>query len=110
VRRYFVTLAPPLLHPVLARSTAGARLFNLTITNVPGPTRPLYAFGARLEEVLPVVPLAAHHAVGVALVSYDGKVFFGLSGDARALPYVDLLRSLVASGGVRAGRLAASRG
>ena len=70
-------LTPPLLHSVLARSTAGARLFNLTITNVPGPTRPLYAFGARLKEVIPLVPLAADHAVGIAVVSYNGKVFSG---------------------------------
>ena len=86
-------LTPPLLHSVLARATAGARLFNLTITNVPGPTRPLYAFGAKLEEVLPLVPLAADHAVGIAVVSYDGMVFFGLSGDARALPDMDVLRA-----------------
>lgn len=85
-------LAPPLLHSVLARSTAGARLFNLTITNVPGPTRPLYAFGARMEEVLPLVPLAADHAVGIAVVSYNGRVFFGLSGDSRAAPDLDVLR------------------
>jgi WS/DGAT/MGAT family acyltransferase len=87
------TLAPPLLHSVLARSTAGARLFNLTITNVPGPTRPLYAFGAKLEEVLPLVPLAADHAVGIAVVSYNGTVFFGLSGDARALSDLDVLHA-----------------
>ena len=85
-------LAPPLLHSVLARSTAGARLFNLTITNVPGPTQPLYAFGAKLEDVMPLVPLAADHAVGIAVVSYNGKVFFGLSGDERALPDLDVLR------------------
>ena len=86
-------LAPPLLHSVLARVHAGARLFNLTVTNVPGPTRPLYAFGARLEEVLPLVPLAADHAVGIAVVSYDGQVFFGLSGDDRAIPDLDVLRA-----------------
>ena len=86
-------LAPPLLHAVLARATAGARLFNLTITNVPGPTRPLYAFGAKLEEVLPLVPLAADHTVGIAVVSYDGRVFFGLSGDSRALHDLDVLRT-----------------
>jgi len=85
-------LAPPLLHSVLARSTAGARLFNLTITNVPGPTQPLYAFGAKLEDVMPLVPLAADHAVGIAVVSYNGRVFFGLSGDERALPDLDVLR------------------
>ena len=86
-------LAPPILHSVLARASVGARLFNVTITNVPGPTRPLYAFGAKLEEVLPLVPLAADHALGIAVVSYDGDVFFGLSGDARALPDMDVLRT-----------------
>jgi WS/DGAT/MGAT family acyltransferase len=86
-------LAPPLLHSVLARSATGRRLFNLTVTNVPGPRRPLYAFGARLEEILPLVPLAADHAVGIAVVSYRNKVFFGLSGDARATPDLDLLRA-----------------
>jgi hypothetical protein len=85
-------LAPPLLHSVLARSTSGRRLFNLTVTNVPGPRTPLYAFGARLEEVLPLVPLAADHALGIAVVSYCGRLFFGLSGDARAAPDLDVLR------------------
>jgi len=85
-------LAPPLLHSVLARSSTGSRLFNLTVTNVPGPRRPLYAFGARLEEVLPLVPLAADHAVGIAVVSYCGRVYFGLSGDERAAPDLAALR------------------
>ncbi|HET8820649.1 MAG TPA: wax ester/triacylglycerol synthase family O-acyltransferase [Thermoleophilaceae bacterium] len=84
-------LAPPLLHSVLARSTTAARLFNLTVTNVPGPPKPLYAFGSKLEEVLPLVPLAADHAVGVAVVSYNGHMFFGLSGDERAVPDLDVL-------------------
>jgi WS/DGAT/MGAT family acyltransferase len=99
-------LAPPLLHSVLARSTAGARLFNLTITNVPGPTRPLYAFGARLEEVLPLVPLAADHTVGIAVVSYNGKIFFGLSGDRRALPDLDVLRTGIEDSIAELGRAA----
>jgi WS/DGAT/MGAT family acyltransferase len=85
-------LAPPLLHSVLARASSGARLFNLTVTNVPGPPRPLYAFGAKMEEVLPLVPLAADHAIGIAVVSYSGTMFFGLSGDARAAADLEVLR------------------
>ena len=77
-----VGLAPPVLHSILARATFATRLFNLTVTNVPGPQLPLYAFGARMEEVWPLVPLAADHSIGIAIVSYDGKVFFGLNGDA----------------------------
>jgi WS/DGAT/MGAT family acyltransferase len=103
-------LAPPLLHSVLARATAGARLFNLTITNVPGPTRPLYAFGARLEEIMPLVPLAADHAVGIAVVSYDGKVCFGLSGDARALPDLHTLRAGIEDSITELRRIARSAG
>jgi diacylglycerol O-acyltransferase len=85
-------LAPPILHALLARPAVGTRLFNLTITNVPGPRRPLYAFGARMEEVLPLVPLAACHAVGIAVVSYTGHVFFGLGADERAVPDLHVLR------------------
>jgi WS/DGAT/MGAT family acyltransferase len=84
-------LAPPILHAVFARSAFATRLFNLTVTNVPGPQAPLFAFGARMQEVLPLVPLAASHAVGVAAVSYDGQVFFGLNGDERAMPDLDVL-------------------
>jgi WS/DGAT/MGAT family acyltransferase len=85
-------MAPPFLHSVLARSSTGRRLFNLTVTNVPGPRRPLYAFGAKLEEVLPLVPLAADHAVGIAVISYCGRMFFGLSGDADAARDLGVLR------------------
>ena len=52
-------LAPPVLHAALARSSYATRLFNVTITNVPGPQRPLFAFGGRMREVLPFVPLVA---------------------------------------------------
>jgi diacylglycerol O-acyltransferase / wax synthase len=83
-------LVPPVLHSVFARSVFATRLFNLTVTNVPGPQLPLFAFGARLEEVVPFVPLAANHALGVAVVSYDGGVFFGLAGDERAMPDLDV--------------------
>jgi WS/DGAT/MGAT family acyltransferase len=75
-------LAPPILHSIFARSAFATRLFNLTVTNVPGPQVPLYAFGARMVEVWPLVPLAADHSLGIAVVSYDGSVFFGLNGDA----------------------------
>ena len=63
----------------------GTRLFNITVTNVPGPQVPLYAFGARMEEVSRWSRSRRDHAVGVAVVSYDGRVFFGLNGDERAI-------------------------
>ncbi len=79
-------LAPPVVHALLARSLYATRLFNVTITNVPGPQVPLYAFGARLRDVQPVVPLAADHTLGIAVFSYDGRVTFGVIADAESTP------------------------
>lgn len=85
-------LVPPVvLHAALARAGFATRLFNVTITNVPGPRRPLYAFGARLREVHPVVPLAAEHAVGIAAFSYDGLLTFGINSDAQSTPDLAVL-------------------
>ena len=84
-------LAPPVLHATLARSLYATRLFNVTITNVPGPQIPLYAFGAQLREVHPVVPLAAAHAVGIAIFSYNGLVTFGVIADSESTPDIDVL-------------------
>jgi len=80
-------LGPPLAGNLLARSMfGGSRMFNLTITNVPGPQQRFYAFGAPLVEVLPLVPLFAGHTVGIAVVSYAGQLVFGLNADRVAVP------------------------
>jgi diacylglycerol O-acyltransferase / wax synthase len=84
-------LAPPVLHSFLARSLYATRLFNVTITNVPGPQQPLYAFGSRMRAAWPLVPLAAEHAVGIAVFSYDGRVFFGLNADRDSVPDLDVV-------------------
>lgn len=91
-------LAPPVLHATLARSMYATRLFNLTITNVPGPQFPLYAFGAKLREVHPVVPLAAEHSVGIAIFSYDGLVTFGVIADSDSTPDIDVLTDGIEEG------------
>ena len=85
------SLAPPVLHTVLAQSLFDARLFNLTITNVPGPQRPSTPRTRALVEVLPLVPLFARHAVGIAVVSYDGEVVFGLNADRDGVPDLEVL-------------------
>ena len=102
-------LAPPLLHATLARSLYATRLFNLTITNVPGAPDTLYAFGTPVREVHPLVPLAAQHAIGVAAVSYDGNVFFGVVVDPDRVPDLpvflsamgDSIEELLAAAGTR---------
>jgi WS/DGAT/MGAT family acyltransferase len=84
--------APPLIHGAVARISFTPRLFNLTITNVPGPQTTLYALGSPLRRVVPLVPIFAGHAVGVAVVSYDGKVTFGINADRVEVPDLDVLR------------------
>ncbi len=86
-------LAPPVIHATIAQALYATRLFNVTITNVPGPKQTLYAFGAPLREIHPLVPLAAEHAVGVAALSYDGNVFFGVVADRDTVPDLDVLLS-----------------
>jgi WS/DGAT/MGAT family acyltransferase len=90
-------LAPPVIHASIARALYATRLFNVTVTNVPGPQTTLYALGARLREIIPLVPLAAEHAVGVAIFSYDGTVVFGINAAADAVPDLDLLRDGIAA-------------
>ena len=85
--------ASPTLHSLGARlgSAVSRRLFNLIITNVPGPQQPLYVGNARMLSAYPVVPLARGQAVSFGLTSYDGGVYFGLNGDRDAMPDLDLL-------------------
>ncbi|MGN6686405.1 MAG: WS/DGAT/MGAT family O-acyltransferase [Actinomycetales bacterium] len=85
--------APPTLHSLGARVMLGLsrRMFNLVITNVPGPQQPLYADGARLLGSYPVMPLTTGQALAVGLTSYDGQVFVGLNADRDAMPDLELL-------------------
>ena len=85
-------MGPPLAGELLARSMfGGTRMFNLTITNVPGPGQRLYAFGAPLVDVLPLVPLFAGHTIGIAVVTYAGRMVFGLNADRLGAPDVGVL-------------------
>jgi WS/DGAT/MGAT family acyltransferase len=83
--------APPTILSQAARLQAVQRFFNLTVTNVPGPQFPLYLLGRRLCRVYPQVPLAENCALGIAIMSYDGRIDFGLLADYDALPDLDAL-------------------
>ena len=89
--------APPTLHALGARAASGMsrHFFNLVVTNVPGPQFPLYAAGAQMLEMFPVVPLARGQAVAIGLTSYDGGVYYGLNGDRDAMPDLDVLAGMV---------------
>jgi WS/DGAT/MGAT family acyltransferase len=82
---------PPLVHGSIAEMLYSTRLCNLTITNVPGPQIPLYALGSRLRRIVPLVPLFKDHAIGIAIVSYDGELVFGINADRAANPDLDVL-------------------
>jgi diacylglycerol O-acyltransferase len=89
--------APPTMHSLGARVASGfsQRIFNLVITNVPGPQFPLYSAGAKMLEMYPVVPLARNQAVSVGVTSYDGGLYYGLNADRDAIPDVDVLAGLI---------------
>ena len=89
--------APPTLHTMAARAANGLtrRMFSLVVTNVPGPQLPLYAAGARMTEMFPILPLGPGQAVSIGLTSYDGGVFYGVNGDRDAMPDVTALATLL---------------
>jgi diacylglycerol O-acyltransferase / wax synthase len=88
---------PAPLKTATAKLAASPRLYNLTISNVPGPRMPLYAAGARVESVFPVIPLSDGHALSFGALSYDGGMHFTAYADPAALPEVDALPSLLSS-------------
>jgi hypothetical protein len=69
-----------------ARFTAISRPFNVVVTNVPGPQIQAYMLGCPLVEAYPLVPLFKNQALGIALFSYHGGLFWGLNADWDALP------------------------
>jgi WS/DGAT/MGAT family acyltransferase len=81
--------APPTIMSQAARLVAVQRVFNLVITNIPGPQFPLYLQGRELLDLLPMVPLAPKQALGVAIMSYNGRISFGLNADYDALSDLD---------------------
>jgi diacylglycerol O-acyltransferase / wax synthase len=83
--------APPTIAGQAARLQARQRFFNLVVTNIPGPQFPLYCLGREMEAVIPMVPLAGNQAVCFAIMSYNGQVNFGLTGDYDAMPDLDAL-------------------
>jgi len=83
--------APTTILSQAARLQTRQRMFNFVVTNVPGPQFPLYLAGRRLVGLYPVVPLARNTALGIAIMSYDGHLAFGLLGDYDAMQELDAL-------------------
>jgi diacylglycerol O-acyltransferase len=83
--------APPTILAQASRLNFSTRLFNLIVTNVPGPQFPLYVRGRELLDVFPVAFLPKDHALAIAIMSYNGRMNFGLLGDYDALPDIDAI-------------------
>jgi diacylglycerol O-acyltransferase len=85
------SLAPPTVLAQASRLNFSTRLFNLLVTNIPGPQAPLYVLGRELEDLFPLAFLPQHHALAVAIMSYNGSLDYGLLGDYDAMPDIDLV-------------------
>jgi len=84
-------LAPPTILAQASRLNFSTRLFNLIVTNIPGPQMPLYILGRKLEDVFPIAFLPKDHALAVAIMSYNGAIEYGLLADYDALPDIDVI-------------------
>jgi WS/DGAT/MGAT family acyltransferase len=86
---------PTVLLSLASRSASGAPPYNMMVTNVPGPQYPLYLLGARLLSQYSQMPIADETALGIALVSYDGKLCWGFNADYDLVPDLDVFTRLI---------------
>jgi diacylglycerol O-acyltransferase / wax synthase len=89
--------APPTILAQASRLNFSTRLFNMIVTNVPGPQFPLYVLGREMVQAIPVAFLPENHALAIAIMSYNGQMNFGLLGDFDALPDIDAIGESIAS-------------
>ncbi len=82
---------PPAMLARASRLGFSSRLYNLLVTNVPGPQIPIYLLGRQLEELVPLAFLAPEHTLAIAIISYHGRVTYGLIADADNVPDLDVL-------------------
>ncbi len=90
------SFAPPTILAQASRLNFSTRLFNLIVTNVPGPQFPLYVLGREMLAAYPVAFLPENHALAIAIMSYNGQMNFGLLGDYDALPDIELIGETIA--------------
>jgi diacylglycerol O-acyltransferase / wax synthase len=89
--------APPTILAQASRLNFSTRLFNLIVTNVPGPQFPLYVLGREMLQAFPIAFLPENHALAIAIMSYNGQMNFGLLGDFDALPDIDTIGQNIAA-------------
>jgi WS/DGAT/MGAT family acyltransferase len=92
--------APPLLLALGSRVMTRSLRLNMdtATTNVPGPQQPVHALGRKLLESYPYVPIVGTIRIVVAIFSYDGTLYFGVTGDRDHAPDIDVLTSGIETG------------
>ena len=83
--------APPTVLAQASRLNFSTRLFNLLVTNVPGPQMPLYLLDRQMIDAFPIPFLAENHGLAVAVMSYNGRINFGILGDYDAIPDIQVI-------------------
>lgn len=83
--------AAPNIMSQASRLMMRQRFFNVVVTNVPGPQMPLYLLGREMRDSFPMVPLAANQGLGIAIMSYNGRMDFGLVADRDLVPDLEEL-------------------
>lgn len=83
--------APPTILAQASRLNFSTRLFNLLVTNVPGPQMPLYLLDRPMVDVFPIPFLAENHTMALAVMSYNGRINFGILGDYDAVPDIQVI-------------------
>ena len=88
---------PPTLMTLGARvaTTVGQRVVNTVTTNIPGPQYPLFMLGRRMLEMFPYIPIGQGIRISIGIVSYDGRLTIGATGDFDAVPDLDVLSGAI---------------
>jgi diacylglycerol O-acyltransferase len=88
-------MAPPTILAQASRLNFSTRLFNLIVTNIPGPQIPLFVLGHKLEDLFPIAFLPKDHGLAVAIMSYNGRLEYGLLADYDALPDLEVISEAI---------------
>ncbi len=91
-------MAPPTILAQASRLQFSTRLFNLIVTNVPGPQFPIYMLGREMLNFFPIAFLPKSHGLAIAIMSYNGAIDFGLLGDYDALPDIETIADGIEDG------------
>jgi hypothetical protein len=86
---------PQPVRDAVSHVIASPLVFNLTVSNIPGPAEPMYMLGCELEEAYPVVPIADRHALSIGVTTIRDQACFGVYADPEVLPDADLVAKAI---------------